>query len=645
MLLPCFAGIALAEELSDIKIRGLLQFEGFEHWLNASYDFSDSKTSKSSNVSQAFQESYNAALQFALFDPRILDSSLQGSVAFNQNQGSDNATYQYNYSGSGLNKSPIPLTLLSFRSINTVQNTFSSPTTSDNVGNEFGISFLNDKLRSRFQFTRNSSDTSGGGTSGTSLSNAYSYSAEHKYGDFCSTSLSASFSDQSGGSSSGDKLTSSANSLALGNSLSFGAARNYTLSSSFQLNNTVADNLPQRSISISEAFSAPLGQALSFNASYSLANSRSSDPVGLLQENTQNQGTIGLSHKLFESLTTQLNGTASFNRQNDGAEKQFSVTGNASYNKKLSEGSSVSLGVSKAYNLVDRQVASSTTTVRDELHARAHQGDVIQLALSDGTLRSVSAVTGRSPIFTYVEGVDYTVNYPLGRITILSGGGVRIDADGTGTDLYLSYTVYKDPQITYSSDSFSVTSDLSLFNSQINIGASWSTSGQTLIKGPATNSLQGSQSMMLYAGGYYDRFTGRLSYQKQISGSLTSQSYGGEVTTNWQTDKSTISLSARDSFATYDATSTAAASWDNNADMSVSYQRNILANTTLSLQGNVNDSRSKLNSSKDSFSLRANSQVQLNKVSISLSGQTSWVLDKSGTSRNDSFHIDLSRYF
>jgi hypothetical protein len=81
------------------------------------------------------------------------------------------------------------------------------------------------------------------------------------------------------------------------------------------------------------------------------------------------------------------------------------------------------------------------TVVRDKLHSAVHQGDVISLTLGSQILQGVANVTSRNPIFTYVEGVDYTVNYVLGRIIINAGGGVRIDMDGSGTDLYVSYSV------------------------------------------------------------------------------------------------------------------------------------------------------------------------------------------------------------
>lgn len=643
----------LAEDFPRFnQVRGVLQYEGFNHWLNTSYDYSYNKTANSSSSNHALQESYNTSLQFALFDPRIFDANLQGIIDFDQNWSKDSTSssgsstsYQYNFSGSGLNKSRIPFTLLSFHTTDTVQNTFTPPTTTDTAGNEFGISFLNDKLKSNFHYARNSTDSKTAGISSSSTSNMYMYTAEHLYGTFSTTSFSAAFSDQSGGTSNGERLTSSNNSLGLSNSLRFGTQKNYSLLSQFQLSNSMTDKLPLRNFTYSEAFDATLGRALYLNTTYTLTNYRSTDLAGQIQENTQNQGDISITHKLFESLNTELHGTADLNKNSDGTDDRYSVWGDTTYNKKISTGSNLMLGVRKGYDLVDRNVSSGMTTVRDERHATVHQGDVIQLALADGTLRSVSAVTSRNPIFTYIEGVDYTVNYTLGRITILSGGGVRIDMDGTGTDLYITYTLYKDPKLKYSSDTLSLTSGLSLLDSRLNIGASWSKSGQTVISGPALNSLQNSRSLSLYISGNYNPYFASFAYRNLVVGDLTSQAFEGNVMAHWQTANANFSLTARDTYNVYDATLNSVAYWDNNADMTISYSRYLMSNTMLTLQGNANDSRAELQPTKDSLSLRVNSQTVFNKITINLNGQTAWIFDQNGTTRNDSVHVDLTRYF
>ncbi len=666
LFLTCAPGIAQAESTTEYRAQqGLFLYEDFRHWLTVGYDFQDRASRLNTSSSHALKESYNAALQVALFDPHVFDASLQGSIYFDQNRSnsggtsssssssSNNATYQYSFTGIGLDKSRIPFSMLSFRSIDTVQNTFTTPTSNDINGNDFEISYLNSRLQSNFHFSRNSSDSTTGGTTSSSLSNSYSYAAAHDCGAYCKSTLNTSFFDQTGSSTSGSNLSSTANSLALTNSLNLGAEHNYTLLSSFSMDNATTDNLPQQSFAFGESLGAALGRVLTIDATYTLTNVRNTSRNTLLsqdnalftQENTLNQGEVRVKHKLFDSLRTDLLGRVSLNTLSDGTDNSYEASGSLKYLKNLPAGSQLGLGISEGYTLVDRNVLSGNTEVNNELHAAAHQGDVIKLSLGDGTLLNVASVKSRNPVFTYVEGVDYTVNYTLGRITILSGGGVRIDMDGNGTDLYLSYTVYKDPKLKYSTNRLSLTSDVTLFNKQVSFGAAWSEDKPALINGPATNSLQSSRSMLLYAGGIYDNYDYRLSYQNAVSGNLSYQTYEVNGSARRETSESLLYLVLRNNFNKYEGTSTSVAYRENTTDLTVSYVRNILTYAKLTLRATANDMRSDLQPAKDSLSLMANCLIIINMITINLNGQAAWIFDTNGTTRNDTFHIDITRYF
>lgn len=644
----------MAESIVEFKpVRGVFLYEGFRHSLDLSYDFQNNESDLNKNSSHAYRERYNASLQVALFDPRIFDAILQGSLALNQSQNkndssssdSSNRSLQYNFSGSGLNRSRIPFTLLNYRSTNTVLNNFSPPTTSDDSGSQFEISFLNSQLQSKFRFIRSNTETTVAGATSSTLMNTYSYSAEHKYGGFSDTTLNAFFSDQTGSSTSSAKLTATANSLTLTNSLNLGVRHKYSLLSTFLLSNTTTDNRPSRFITFSETFSTNLGRALFLNATYFVTNSRQNGYNELVVENTLNHGDVKISHSLFDSLYTELSGSLDFNDSNEGYENRSSVRGSTTYTKSLSSANQLSLGLSKQYNVTDRQVSSGTTTINAEPHTKIHQGDVIELALADGTLRNVGAVMSRNPLFTYIEGVDYTVNYPLGRITILSGVGVRIDMDGNGTDLFISFTVYRDPQLKYASESLSLTSQLSLLNKQITLGSAWSKTRQKLIGGPADNSLQDASSLMLYANGNYDNFNCRFSYLNAETGGLTFQTFEGNGSASMQTSRSVLALAASDSYTLYDATSTSVAYRENSASVSLSYTRNMVKNSQFTLTGTLSDFRSELTPASDSLSLRANYRISFDAMTISLYAQTNLIFSTYGTTRSDSFHAGLTRYF
>ncbi|HXE96669.1 MAG TPA: hypothetical protein VN642_09710, partial [Dongiaceae bacterium] len=376
---------------------------------------------KRSNALHSFKESYNISLAAAVYDPHIFDTTLHAGIVFDQNRSrydtvssSDNAaTYQYNFSGSGLDRSPTPFTLLSYRDLNMIESTYALPYTSENSGNEVDFAIRNGILPSRFHLARITIDTRGGGNDSSSVSNSYSYSAEHKYKDLSATVLQLIFADQTGRSSGGADVVRTSNSLTISNTLSPGEQKKYSLLTWFNLYNSRSATFPQRTIDFRETLLGQLGKALSLEVVGALAKSRSTDDSGVSQESTTSRGEATLRHKLFSSVETTLNGSASSNNTDGGTEDRYSGRAGIRYIKHLPKSSLLSLGVTKDYELVDRKINSATIRVTDELHSGVHQGDVINLPLNDATLISVVSVKGRNPDVTYDEHFDYNVNIPF----------------------------------------------------------------------------------------------------------------------------------------------------------------------------------------------------------------------------------------
>ena len=657
LFLPGALGIAQAESSFELrKKRGFFVYEDFRQWVDLKYRFTDhdfSEDKESRSVSHAFQESYNFALNAAIYDPHIFDASLQAGLVFDQSHGntgtsSDSSNengYTYNFSGLGLDRSPTPFTVRSFRETTTIESTYTLPYTTDNTGNEFDVSLRNKLLLSRFHFARNTLDTTGAGFDNSSVTHSYSYSGENSYKDFSSTTLGWSFSDSSSHGSTGGNQEARYYTLEFTNSLLLGEQKNSSLFTTFRWDDSNTGGIPQRDMTFSEIFQSSLGRALELKATYTLDDSSSSGFAGQNQDNTLNFGEVTLKHRLFKSLETTLLGRVSLNKINGGNEDKYAGSVAVRYNKLLPADSRLAIGMFREYEVVDRQLGSASTSVIDEPHPGVHQGDAIDLRLGGGTLNSVVSVKSRNPLFTYVEGIDYTVNLALGRIDILAGGGVRIDLSGTGTDLYISYVYSKDPVVKYANDSLSVDSELSLFKDIIQFGAAFISARQTLISGPVTNSLQDTRSMTLYVSGRYDIFNYRLSYRDVTSGNQAYQSLEGMGRAAWNTSNSSVTLMARDRYNKYDANSSSVGYSENSAELSALYQRNILSYMRLNVQANVIDLRSDLRDTKDTLSLLASYSIQMNKTAIIMSGQTVWSFYNGGTTRDDSFHLDITRYF
>ena len=657
-LLTGAVGVVHAEDTYELRQKkGLLLLEGFQQWAELQYRYgghTSNQNNGSNSSSHSFEETYNFNLVTSVVDPHIFNSSLQGGVIYNQTRskssdgtstGSD-VTYQYNFNGAGLDRSPTPFSLLSYRSRITADNTYSSPTTNDATGYELGLAIKNSLLRSHFGFSHATADNrGGGGSSSTSSSNAFSYSADQSIGEVSTTSLSFTVSDQTGSGSTAAQSTS-ANSLNITNGLHFGALGDYSLVTSFQLINSVTDTNSQRNWSFSESLQARLGNALQFNASYSMNDGHSSDAAGSVQDNSVQQGEASLTHKLFSSVETTLRGRGTFIKLNDGTEDRIGGSGSIRYTKQLPEESLLAVRVVSEYAMVDRQMGTPLTTIVEELHAAVHQGDSITLSLGDGVLNRVVSVKSRNPLFTYVEGIDYTVNYILGSIDVRVGTGVRIDMTGGGTDLYVSYDIYKNPQEKYTSISSSVSSDLSLLSGKLQLGMAYAESRQTVSSGSEVHDIQdNSRSAMLYLGGKYDTLNYRISFHDAVSRGQGYRGADATATLLWDPGTALINLVLRDRYYIYDASQTASRNSENSGEVSLSYLKNVSMNSRLTLLTTFADLRSDSKGAVDSLSLRAVYLVQMNNSTITVSGQSAWSFSNGKTIRDDYLHVDFVRYF
>lgn len=638
------------------KRQGLFVFEDFQHWSKLNYRYSDHNSNQSdagTSVLHTFEESYDFILGGAIKDPHFIDLSLKGGILFDQirsrndsvSSSNNDTKYQYNLSGIGLDRSETPFNLKSYRDINTVDTTYSSPYTTDRTGNEFDITIKNALLKSRFYIAHLTNDIKGEGYSSNSISNAYSYSADHSYKNFVSTGLNLSFSDQKGRGSSGSEEVGSSNMLNFTNQLLLGPQSKYTFLTEFNLNNSENNSVPQRSIIFRESFKAEFGRALSLNTVYSLDKSRSSNFDGKLQESTRNLGEVSLKYKLYKSIETTLNGKVSSYNQNNGTENRYSTAWMIKYFKQLPAKSQLAVYVNKSYERVERRAGSQITSIVDELHPGVHQGDSIELPLTDATLQSVVSIKSRAPIYTYVEGKDYIVNYTHGRIEIQTGSDVKIDMTGSGMDLYISYSVYKDPLITYLNNSFSVSSDLRLLNNKFLIGASYSDSQPTIVSGPDSNSLRETRTLMLYGVGNSRLLDYRLDYRNVDTGGFTYQSFEGMCKTGWNTFNSSSSLLLRNRYYLYDANSTRAGYSENTSEVVASYLRRFKWDMKLTIQANALETRSSVKPPRDTITLRTTYKIQLNDTFIDIFGMTGWTLFSGVTTRDDSVNVNVTRYF
>lgn len=626
--------------------KGLLVFEGFQQWVDLRYQFNDHYTNSGagSSTSHSLQELYNVSLNTALLDPNIFESSLNGIIGFDQDKFtgggassfSNQAQYQYIFNGAALKKSPNPITVKSSRQISNVSSQYTPTYTTDTTNNEVNVAIRNDILSSNFNFARNTLDTSGAGFNSSTAGESFSYTAVHKYKTISDTTLSGSLSDQS--SSIGD---SRANRFSLTNSLGWGAGRAYTLLSSVQLLDAIYSGVPEFDLTYSETSRVLLGPALSLEANYSLTKTRTNDLLGQNTQTSQNQVDVALRHSLFQSLETALIGKASTNDLLGGKETKYSGAVKLNYRKLLPDECRMTAAISDEYEVDDRHVVSSVTTVQNKLFPGVHQGDTITLPLSGAMLQTVISVKSTLPAFTYSEGTDYTVNYALGTIFIPLGSRIDNPTSSNGTDLTISYTFFMDPSLKYTSNSFTGNMSVALFNGVYVIGASYNEQQYSHIVSLTSSGLRNSRAIQMFLSSSHESFGYRVTVTDAELGDLHSDNVEGSGQYFWEN----MTLTALERYAVYGASQSGPGYRENTSQGTLTYNRLLASAVNFVAAANVADVRSSVRKTNDYASLRTAVKIPLNKLTFTMTAQTGWVFSGSTVTRDDSINITISRYF
>lgn len=598
-----------------------------------------------SNSSHGFQENYNASLQANVLDPHVFNASLNFSVGLKQDlfysgeQNSSTSAFRYSYmfSGYGLDRSATPFALNSYRSTDTVMSPYSPSYTTDSTGQELRAELRNALLPSTLKFTRTTLDNSGGGFDSSTVNNSYSYAATHHYKDFSASGLAVSLSESTGSFSGGAKEHSRAYAASLNNTLKWGEQHKYTLVSRAQVRNAVNRSVPQRNVNLSESFYDRLGKALDLQLSYFLANSSTIGFDNQQSESNLHKAEAVLSHRLFDSLTSRVAAKASSHELLAGTEYRYAGEGELDYTKKIPGDNRLDIRAAGVHEVVDSRLAGSHLSITDEVHTVPPPGEFIVLPLSGGILNRVESVRSSNTFVTYEEGVDYTVDFARGQVSIVVG---RI---ATGTELRISYTVLP-PTGKYANNSIFMNARVTFLAGRYSLGGAYSQHWMNLLEGPADNTLRDSSTKRLYFSGNLNPLSYLFSYTQSLVGDLETQWFEASGQYSRDSRFGRFSLAATERYSRYGATPTAEAFTENTATCSAVYLRNLFANARLTLSADAFDSRSELRGPRDIVSLRGSLQYTLNKMSLSFDGRSQWGFSRGTTTRDDTVSFDFLRY-
>ena len=162
----------------------------------------------------------------------------------------------------------------------------------------------------------------------------------------------------------------------------------------------------------------------------------------------QHYGTMGIQHRLYESLTTGLNIHGAILNSTFGGSSVDSLTGGASgsvdYSKRLGEWGRLSLGNSLGYDLTDQQVSGSELFIADEPYTVPVTGPMI-IRLKSPREISVASVKKNNIDLSPGEYTVIQTSDPW-QIQFFTGGPNNVQP---GDAVTVSYTLRSNPSGTF----------------------------------------------------------------------------------------------------------------------------------------------------------------------------------------------------
>lgn len=646
--------------------RGLFILGDFNHWveLEYRYDGQETKTKETSSRSQNyFKEEYNGQIAYAILDPRLWRGKLSAGVSLDQGYYSSNASsrsssgrsFKYNFTGAALEKSAFPLHLFGRSELIHAQREFSNPydINLDTYGLNFSLK--NRYLPVRLDYTRTTTETTGLVSDRIQESDTVSLEMSHNLGKISHTNGRISFFDNN----SKSKLTDIAAenktyeaSLRNQLSLSKSIAGRTLISHLLARQETWEQNIDRQEVktyTLEEQVVWPFGRALTSGVNYSFTSRES-----FRGKDQYHNGRIWIQHRLFESLTTQLDGDFRKDDLVTGTEQNVAGAIGLLYQKKLPWDSQFQLNFNQLYQVTDRNQSGVSQLLVDEPHTAVADpvipGLVPPILLRNGNVAPESIVIRNADpsvrLLPYVVNVDYGVQQTglQTQIVILPGSDIVV-----GDNLLINYLYLANPQVGYSTSTRRIGFNLPLFNYLYRFYGSWLDSRQELLSGRAdlirltgqTAYKLGFETNRLY-------FSCGAEYEDVDSDQDKHQTILGFLRHSHRFGRGTLSLYTSDAYTKTRPNSFTGSGVPDRTVNSLSaggtYSAQLFSTAQMSFTAKYfNLSGDALG--RDDVSLGLNIRWNYGKISVSLLSQVNWRMLPGTTTRDEYLRLHLTRYF
>ena len=509
-------------------------------------------------------------------------------------------------------------------------------------------------LYARLGWEQNTQETTGG-TNYQAKNNNYQLYMSHNFRDISASTLdltytaqdslsSASATSATPGTSESSTTSQHNNGLSLNfrNNLKDGEIT--ALESTFVLQDTTTSGIPLTNITLDEIFTRNITPAMTLNLNYDFSYN-STKGVGGGDQTSESHAVSSELQGRAGAFTSRLRGRYGLSDFLGGSENRYAVLTGIGYRKDLSLSSQLTFDVSGEHEVADRRATPTEMIVRDELHARVHQSDIMYLNNFQPIL-AVTRVMSKAPDIIYQEGVDYSVDLASGRVSVLPIG--RIDPDGGGMDLFISYSVPVNSSAKYSNDTVTFNSGLSLLSGKLNLAGSFTLQNQSLISGQPTGlyNTRIGDVRMLYT--VLPGHTASFEYRYNSTGPTAYQYVEGDLQNKFQFSQAGLNLGIKDRYTINAAVGAVPSNTENTLTASAAYNQLITEHIQGTVSANLVDDRHEGITGDFAF-FKAGIVWQLNKLQVNVTGQTSWRLNNQGnskaTTRDDYIHVELTRHF
>lgn len=465
--------VCLAAAQAHADQRGILLLGNIQQYLNVSYDFEEShsagSTTSTSFDSQIIKERYQLSSDYAIYHPNLLAGSAAVGVTFNQNfysgqnaQGiaGNGISFNYDIGGTILDGSNYPTTFHVRSDETTVQRDYTGNFNVATDSYNAGFRYRSKEFPLSLTFTQVNTKTTGLGSDIEQQVQNIGFLFSHPIGNVNNTVLSYAHSAIDSRTIEGAAALSVYDSdrFTATNLLSWNSdGKVRSISATYSLLRETG-NIDSTSVNAGMGILWDLGRALSLRGDISEARTGTPYRDDLVSK-------VSLRHRLFNSLSTSIDGVFRKSLMEGLEEKEKNGTMAASYHKSLPWNGLFDLSFSQTYGYFDRTGHQTITTIKDQSFVASYIDPIIIQAI--GIVDSSIVIKNSDPTVRatpYSSATDYYIVIDASNTTIfINPTGAIKDGDS----LLISYETDIDPSLHYTTSVRSLNGSISLLDNRI----------------------------------------------------------------------------------------------------------------------------------------------------------------------------------